>query len=262
MDHSQELSFAKNLAHEAGKVMLKYFNSNNLSLELKPNITPLTLADTEINNLVIKTINEKYPAHTIIGEEGNGGVENSEYEWICDPIDGTVPYSLSIPHSFFSLALYKNKKPLFGILYNPMMNIFLEAIEGGNALMNGKVTRVKGGQIEKGDTVAFVNHRGTKSNVDHTKIMSYFIQNDVFVIADVCNTFLAALMVMGKIKCAFVTPAHVWDRAAVSIILRATGGKMLSPSGEVENIFEKPEKYIIYTNGDVDDFTQKLAKNN
>lgn len=109
MDHSQELSFAKNLAHEAGKVMLKYFNSNNLSLELKPNITLLTLADTEINNLVIKTINEKYPAHTIIGEEGNGGVENSEYEWICDPIDGTVPYSLSIPHSFSLLRFTKIK---------------------------------------------------------------------------------------------------------------------------------------------------------
>ena len=116
-----------------------------MGLEMKSNITPLTLADTEINQLVIDSINKKYPSHGIIGEEGNGGAESAEYEWICDPVDGTVPYSLGIPHSFFSLALYQNKKPVFGILYNPMLNIFLEAYEGSKCFLNGKQISVKKG---------------------------------------------------------------------------------------------------------------------
>lgn len=115
------------------------------------------------------------------------------------------------------------KKQVFVILYNPMMNIFFEAKEGKPALMNGKPINVKKGLLSKGDTVGFVNHKLKKSNVDYSPIISHCIQNSIFVIADVCNTFMSMLIATGKIKCAFITPAHIWDRAAVSIIVRSAG---------------------------------------
>ena len=47
------LEFAKNIAYQAGKIMLKYFNQNN-GASYKGDKTIVTLADTEINSYLIK----------------------------------------------------------------------------------------------------------------------------------------------------------------------------------------------------------------
>jgi fructose-1,6-bisphosphatase/inositol monophosphatase family enzyme len=62
MDHY--LQFAKDLAKDAETIALKYF-SFDIESTWKEDNTPLTKADTEINDLVIKRINETYPEHSI-----------------------------------------------------------------------------------------------------------------------------------------------------------------------------------------------------
>ena len=54
------LEFAKKLAKEAGEIALKYFSFETENI-WKGDNTPLTEADTEINDLVIKRIKETYP---------------------------------------------------------------------------------------------------------------------------------------------------------------------------------------------------------
>ena len=72
------LEFAKNLSKEAEKIALKYFSFETEAIWKSDN-TPLTQADTEINNLVIKRINEAYPDHSVYGEEKSEIKENSKY---------------------------------------------------------------------------------------------------------------------------------------------------------------------------------------
>ena len=55
------LDFAKSVALEAGYIMRKYFGKKPDS-HLKANNTIVTVADEEINNLVIKRVTERYPA--------------------------------------------------------------------------------------------------------------------------------------------------------------------------------------------------------
>jgi len=100
----QYLEFAKKLAKEAEEISLKYF-SFEVERIIKEDNTPLTKADTEINDLVIKRINEIYPEHSIYGEEKSELKENSKYIWVCDPIDGTMPFSNGLPIFTFSIAL-------------------------------------------------------------------------------------------------------------------------------------------------------------
>ena len=59
-EYNEYLSFAKEIANYAGKVMLKYFNDNN-GEKYKDDNTIVTLADTEINEYLIKQVKEKYP---------------------------------------------------------------------------------------------------------------------------------------------------------------------------------------------------------
>src|SRR3989344_9127635 len=98
------LEFAKNLAKEAEKIALRYF-SFEVDSTWKEDNTPLTKADTEINDLVIKRINESYPEHSIYAEEKSDRKENSKYIWVCDPIDGTMAFSCGLPMFVFSIAL-------------------------------------------------------------------------------------------------------------------------------------------------------------
>ena len=51
--------FCETLARKAGSIMLKYF-SPSLKHEVKEDRTPLTVADTMINSLVIQEINKAF----------------------------------------------------------------------------------------------------------------------------------------------------------------------------------------------------------
>jgi 3'-phosphoadenosine 5'-phosphosulfate (PAPS) 3'-phosphatase len=50
--YEKELQFAKSLALEAGEIMRRYFRSSELAIIQKQYLTPLTVADTQINDLV------------------------------------------------------------------------------------------------------------------------------------------------------------------------------------------------------------------
>ena len=103
------LEFAKKLAKEAEEIALKYFSFETETSQ-KDDSTPLTKADTEINDLVIRRINEAYPEHSIYGEEKSYIKADSKYIWVCDPIDGTMAFECGLPLFVFSIALNFNRK--------------------------------------------------------------------------------------------------------------------------------------------------------
>jgi fructose-1,6-bisphosphatase/inositol monophosphatase family enzyme len=127
------LDFAKKLALQAGDIMLQYFDTD-IAVETKEDASPLTIADTTINKMVIAAIHEKYPDHGIIGEEESDHTVGTKYVWVCDPIDGTIPFTMGVPTSQFSLALVKDGVSILGVLYDPYTKRMYEAVKGARAL--------------------------------------------------------------------------------------------------------------------------------
>ena len=64
------LDLAKNVALEPGDIMRKYFGKEP-DVYFKANNTIVTVADEEINDLVIKRVTERYSDHDIDGEEAS-----------------------------------------------------------------------------------------------------------------------------------------------------------------------------------------------
>ena len=129
----QYLEFAKEIATYAQKIMLKYFKESN-GASYKEDETIVTLADTEINNYLIKRVKEQFPTHSVDGEESK--FDNSEYVWVCDPIDGTAMYARHIPVAVFSLALVVNGIPTIGVILDPFTDNLYTAIKGKGAYKN------------------------------------------------------------------------------------------------------------------------------
>lgn len=74
-EYEEYLEFAKEIANEAGKIMKKYFSRKDVS-SYKGDKTIVTLADKEINSYLIKRVKEKYPTHSVDGEEEQFGKVN------------------------------------------------------------------------------------------------------------------------------------------------------------------------------------------
>ena len=137
------LEFAKKLAKEAEGIALEYFGFDVESTWKEDN-TPLITADTEINDLVIKRINESFPEHSVYGEEKSDIKKDSKYIWVCDPIDGTMAFSCGMPLFVFSIALVdqSNGLPILGVINDPIMKTMYWACKDGGAFRNSKKIHV------------------------------------------------------------------------------------------------------------------------
>jgi myo-inositol-1(or 4)-monophosphatase len=134
MNYQTELNFAKQLARDAGVIMKKYFRSDAAGTHIKNDKTLVTLADTEVNSLVIARVKEKFPSHSVLGEEKSFDVQDAKFTWVCDPVDGTQPFAMGLPISSFSLALVDDKgDAVLGVVYDPFEDRLFEAVQNGGA---------------------------------------------------------------------------------------------------------------------------------
>lgn len=130
-----ELNFAKQLAYEAGKIMLHYFNAKDKGITIKDDESPVTLADTEINKLVIERVKAAFPNHGVLGEEDSFNLDKEKL-WVVDPLDGTPPFARGIPLSTFCMALVRNGEPIVAVVYDPYTNRLYWAAKGQGAYEN------------------------------------------------------------------------------------------------------------------------------
>lgn len=137
---SDYLECAIELARHAGKIMHNHFNSG-IAPESKQDETIVTIADKKINDLVLETLSKQFPDHGILAEEGSK-VDGEDYIWICDPIDGTIPYLHGVPVSTFMLALTHKGKSVLGVIYDPFQKRLFTAEKDQGAFLNGKTIQV------------------------------------------------------------------------------------------------------------------------
>lgn len=125
----------KNFSWEASEILLNYShlikNSSYKNNILKTiNIEdPVTKADLEVNEIIIKRINEKYKNidWDILSEENvkiksNISNKNSRFLWVLDPLDGTKDFLQSTDNYAMHLALNYKQKPYIGFVLIPERN--------------------------------------------------------------------------------------------------------------------------------------------
>ncbi len=244
----QYLEFAKSLAKEAEDIALKYF-SFEVENTWKEDNTPLTKADTEINDLVIKRINETYSEHSIYGEEKSEIKENSKYIWVCDPIDGTMAFSCGLPTFVFSLALVdqSNGLPVLGIVNDPVMKNMYFAYKGGGAYRNGKKI-----SVSKDDTFknTYLNTAASGWSVGFSNIplIKTLSEKKCAVMKFPSFIYGGIQVANGKYIGAVFFKEYGHDVAALKIITEEAGGKVTDLNGN-ERRYDQDGIGCIVSNG-------------
>lgn len=237
--------FAIGIAKEAGATMLRDF-SIGMKKEWKDDNTPVTTTDLEINALVLQRIKARYPEHSTIAEEGSDFSEASEYVWVCDPVDGTIPFSHGVPTSVFSLALVRNGESVLGVVYDPFMDRMYVAEKGGGAYLNDK-------KISVSPLAVFENaitgiDWSERSPVDLLALVGALKKEKARVmnLGSIIN--MGALVAAGEF-CAIVYPNNkVHDAATIKIIVEEAGGTVTDLWG-ADQRYDRPTNGIVASNG-------------
>ncbi len=133
--------FCKSLADESGEIIRRYFRTN-ISIENKPDESPVTIADKSAEEKMREIIMKEFPAHGIIGEEFGNHNEGAEYQWVLDPIDGTKSFICGTVTFGTLIALTKNGQPILGVINQPVLKEFLIG-DNSIAELNGKKVNVR-----------------------------------------------------------------------------------------------------------------------
>ncbi|PIR44711.1 MAG: hypothetical protein COV10_03390 [Candidatus Vogelbacteria bacterium CG10_big_fil_rev_8_21_14_0_10_51_16] len=253
------LKFAKELAVDAGEIALRYF-SFTTETTWKEDNTPLTKADTEINYLVVKRISEVYPDHSIYGEEKSVIKEGSSYTWVCDPIDGTMPFSLGLPMFTFSLALVEQEtgQPVLGVVYDPIMKNMYWATKGGGAYRNGSQIFVS-----KQDNFlnAYVSAEGSGRHLGFSNLpLLDALSREKCKVMKLLSVIYGGVQVAnGKFVGTVFYGEYAHDVATLKIITEEAGGKVTDLQGN-ERRYDKEGLGCVISNGYVHDKLLELIK--
>jgi histidinol-phosphatase len=134
-------SFTSKITKEASEIITSH-NHSGIEASRKLDGTIVTDTDLRIERLLRARIDEKFPLHSIVGEEYPDKKKTSLYTWVIDPIDGTTSYQFGVPFYGTLIGLLKNEKPQFGSMRLPMFDQML-AGDGSQCLINGNKTQVK-----------------------------------------------------------------------------------------------------------------------
>ena len=211
--------------------------------------------DVETQQLAEKLILERFPDHTILGEEGQTETRPDTYEWVVDPIDGTINYSNDMLFWCTSIAVRLNGKSIAGCVYAPELNECYSASIDSPALCNGQpITPSTKDKIEE----AYV-HTGIERNINDendNRIINFLhtlsrtiLKARIYGSAalDICN------IARGRGD-GFLEPGlYLWDIAAAGLIAERAGA-------QTEILGTRPNYGVSYlcTNGKIHDALKSI----
>lgn len=132
------IQFAERLADATGAVARRHFRSPALAVEAKADLSPVTIADREVELALRREIATAYPDHGIVGEEFPPERPEAEFVWVVDPIDGTKAFLAGKPTFGTLLALLREGRPILGVIDHPALGERWIGAHGHPTTHNGR----------------------------------------------------------------------------------------------------------------------------
>lgn len=223
---SAYLDFAIEAAHSAGGLLRAHYG-RSLAVDVNEAHDIKLELDRRSQAMIESCLLQEFPSHAIYGEEGVRGDADSEFQWVIDPIDGTVNYFYGIPHFAISIALRRSKKIIVGVIYDPMRDELWAVEQGGVATLNGLPVVVSD---RKALSEAVVSVGVAKSITSINRGLPIFER--LLRSAKKCRMMGSAALDMAYVACgrldAYIESSiSLWDVAAGILLLERAGGKVV-----------------------------------
>lgn len=244
---------------EAGAIIQQYFQGS-FQVDNKEGINNLvTEVDNHSEKRIIEIIKEHFPDHSIISEEVGELIQDSPYQWIIDPIDGTVNFAHGIPLCCVSIGLKFGDDLLLGTVYNPMMNELFFAEKGKGAYLNNrKISVSQKTDFRKACLVTGFPYKWPNSTEHPIRVFERFILEGLPVRRLGSAAIDLCWVACGRFDGFWEYNLSSWDVAAGYLIVQEAGGVITNFDGEPYSVFDKQ---TLATNGHIHENMLQLIKN-
>ena len=231
-----DLRFAHELADAADAITLAGFRSLDLRVDTKPDLTPVSEADRAAEEAVRALVAERGRDEGVLGEEGGGG--GGAARWIVDPIDGTRNYVRGVPVWGTLLALERDGVVQVGLVSAPALGRRWWATRGAGAWADGSRCAVSAvARVED----AVVSTTSARDMPGGWRTLAGRAWAD----RSFSDFWQYCLVAEGSVDIAADESLHLWDYAAVQLIVAEAGGRCTTHSGAVPS----PGASFLATNG-------------
>lgn len=246
------------IAYLAGGIMKKYFTHFGMERVVKTDTTPLTKADMEINDLVIEHVRNISKVIDIVGEEKSDR-KDSPWQIMCDPVDGTFPYTWGMPLATFMLGLMYQRNPVMGVIYDPFAERMYTAEKGKGAQMNSGPLKVSSVLSRKDrPVVGYVSWPGCPYNV--LKVCQYLEERGITLVNFCSIGYIEVAVATGEFAGTIFPGTKHHDTAPGHIIVTEAGGKVTDIFGEPLHYRKNEIAGHIMSNGHIHDLLVEAVK--
>lgn len=219
---------ALSLADDADAVTTARFGTTDLTIETKPDLTPVTDADREVETRIRSRLAGERPEDGVLGEEF-GEAAGGERRWLVDPIDATKNFVRGVPVWATLLALERNGAVEVGVVSAPALRRRWWAVRGGGAFADGDAIHVS--SVRELDAA----HLGYDDVPD---LERHGLGERFLALARRCwrtrgfgDFWQHVLVAEGALDVAIEPAVAPWDLGPLIVIVEEAGGRLTDLSG-------------------------------
>jgi len=230
-----DLALALELADIADSITRRRFLAADLKVDTKPDMTPVSEADTAVEQAIRDLLSTARPEDAVVGEEYGVSTGGGPRRWIIDPIDGTKNYVRGIPVWATLIALQEGERTTVGAISAPALGRRWWASEGAGAFVDdglsdgprrlsvSAVAELGDAQLSLGDILHW--ERIGRLDALLTLARSCW-RNRGF--GDFWGYMLVA---EGTVEVHVEPEVSLWDLAAAQVIVEEAGGRFTDLAG-------------------------------
>jgi histidinol-phosphatase len=230
---TDDLRLAHLLADDADSLTMSRFKALDLRVTAKPDLSPVTDADTAVEESIRRTLGKARPRDAVHGEE-MADTGWGPRRWVVDPIDGTKNFVRGVPVWATLISLMVNDEVVVGVVSAPALGRRWWASLGGGAyagksLMSptpcrvSEVAALEDASLSYAELSEWVEAGQGQGFVD--------LLRSCWRTRAYGDFWSYMLLAEGAVDIACEPEVSVWDLAALDVIVREAGGRFTSLAG-------------------------------
>jgi len=232
-DYADDLALALELADTADAVTMARFGAADLVVESKPDLTPVSDADTAVERALRDVLAVARPADAIWGEE-YGMVGSGERKWVIDPIDGTKNFVRNVPAWATLISLLDGDEAVVGVVSAPALGRRWWAHRDGGAFgtaLGSEPRRLSVSRVASlaDASLSYASLGGWRSRGLRERFLA--LMDSVWRTRAYGDFWSYMLVAEGAVDLAAEPELSLWDMAALAPIVTEAGGRFTGLDG-------------------------------
>ncbi len=234
MSYNDDLRLAHAIADSVDSLTMSRFKAQDLQVEAKPDLTPVTDADRSAEEAIRSQLARSRPRDAVLGEEF-GSTGHSSRRWVIDPIDGTKNFVRGVPVWATLISLMDEGRSVVGLVSAPALGRRWWAAQGtgsytGKSLASATRLQVSGISDLADASLSYSSLGGWRERGQLDNMLD--LHEMVWRTRAYGDFWSYCLLAEGAVDIACEPELNLYDMAALVPIVTEAGGRFTSLDGE------------------------------